>query len=340
MSRLLLSPFRHLIGHNVAATLQRPPGCVLVVGDAVATGGTITVDSDTCEIVHTFGADGTFLLDSPGTLPVAYTITGAGTFDGDGSSGTTTVTDTAAVTVASGTVEVRYDPADFASASGHVGVAAWVAANPSKVVRYFPLSDASASGTMEDQGPSGVDGAYGSGITAGTLDGFAAADFTNDPTNDTAIVADAADLDTIDGIFAVVDFDNAPSGTQLIASRDTNGSRQWQFRRTTSGALHFLTIGGGNPARTGTTTLTAGTRWTVGAATIAGTVTLFVNGADDNETGGASSFSTGASPLDIGRIGYAAGVGSGHDGRLASVVLLTGATAADIADLHDAWVGA
>lgn len=146
----LLTPWRHIVGPGVAGALGggggvAPPPCV-VVGDAVATGGTITADVGTCEIVHTFDASGTFLLDDEGDLPVTYTITGTGSFDGDASSGAGTVTDTADVVVTSGTVEVRYDPNDFVADDYGALVASQGATN------YWALQTALAeSATEADQ---------------------------------------------------------------------------------------------------------------------------------------------------------------------------------------------
>jgi hypothetical protein len=79
---------------------------------AVATGGTIITDTASL-VEHEFSAGGTFALNNKGLLPVAYTISGTGTFGGSGVSGSVDVIADVAVTVTSGTVVVAYNPADF-----------------------------------------------------------------------------------------------------------------------------------------------------------------------------------------------------------------------------------
>lgn len=78
----------------------------------LATGGTVTTDTASL-VEHTFTAGGTFALINNGLLPVAFTITGTGTFGGVGTSGTTNVTGNVTVTVTSGSVVVAYDPTDW-----------------------------------------------------------------------------------------------------------------------------------------------------------------------------------------------------------------------------------
>lgn len=91
-----------------------------------ATGG-VDTDDGVNTVTHTFSAGGTFALIIPGLLPVSYTITGTGSFDGNTVSGTMDVTTDVTVVVTSGTVEVSYDPADFVSASP-IDLVSWVAA--------------------------------------------------------------------------------------------------------------------------------------------------------------------------------------------------------------------
>jgi len=80
--------------------------------NAIATGGAITIDTPTL-VEHEFTADGTFHLTDRGMIPISFTITGSGSFDGVTSSGTADVGVDVAVIVTSGSVVVSYDPTDF-----------------------------------------------------------------------------------------------------------------------------------------------------------------------------------------------------------------------------------
>lgn len=73
-----------------------------------AAGGTIAVNGN--NIDHTFSAGGTFAPAKKGRFPVNYTITGTGTFNGSGVSGSAVLTADATITVTSGTVVVTYAP--------------------------------------------------------------------------------------------------------------------------------------------------------------------------------------------------------------------------------------
>lgn len=333
------TPFE--IDVRVAGTLRIDftPACTLTTGDAVATGGTITTDLGTCEIVHTFTADGTFLLDATGTLPVVYTIAGSGTFDGDASSGSGTVTDTAAVTVASGSVEVRYVPADFTPAGGapgHAGVAAWVTANSADVVGYWPMSDAAASGTMTDSGPNGLNGTYGSGMSTGTLDGETVANFDGVAADNTSVPYNSV-MNTAVAGFAVIELDTLAAWSFLPA-RDGVGSRAYQWRVQSDGRLQLVTIGSGVvTVQSAAGVITASTRYTVGWWWDGTSMRLYVNGSVVATTATGDPDGGAASNMQF---GFSTGGGGSYDGRLGSVLSLDTATATTIPDLHNTWVGA
>lgn len=252
MSRLLLPPFRPLIGHQVAAAIgnRGPVACSLVVGDAVATGGTISVDLGSCEILHTFTADGTFTLDASGVLPVAYTITGTGTFNGDGSSGSTTVLNSAAVTVASGSVEIRYNPLAFVADPGITG-AIWAIdfANPAS----YTDAGGGAISAVHDLTATQTDLTQATGtsrptLTAGAYNGFPCARFdgTADHLFSTApFMGSAYSGSGVLTVIAVLRAISSQTSYWLSEGNTGSGTPQFAFRRVAANADFFSRISGG-----------------------------------------------------------------------------------------------
>lgn len=121
--------------------------CALTTGDAIATGGTISVDTGPCEIEHEFTSAGTFALDSAfAGIPVTVTITGTATFGSLSSSGSAYVTKDVDVTVTSGSVVVAYDPADLSDIDAISGIE--LILEPDRESAY---SDGDTLTTLNDQ---------------------------------------------------------------------------------------------------------------------------------------------------------------------------------------------
>jgi hypothetical protein len=82
-----------------------PNSFALMTGGLIVTGGPTLVE-------HLFSGTASFpcTLVQPGTLDVAFVISGVGTFDGIGVSGSTSVTGPVSANVTSGTILVSYDP--------------------------------------------------------------------------------------------------------------------------------------------------------------------------------------------------------------------------------------
>jgi len=93
--------------------------------NVLATGGTVTTDTPT-EVTHEFTADGTFAMIDPGILPVTFTISATGSYDGNTSTGAGYVGTPMEIVVTSGTVTVTYDPTDLVALAANE---AWFAAD-------------------------------------------------------------------------------------------------------------------------------------------------------------------------------------------------------------------
>lgn len=81
------------------------------VSFARMTGGLIVTSTPTL-VEHLFSGAASFpcTLVQPGTLDVTFVITGTGSFDGNSSSGSTSVTGPVTAIVSSGSIVVSYDP--------------------------------------------------------------------------------------------------------------------------------------------------------------------------------------------------------------------------------------
>lgn len=225
---------------------------------------------------------------------------------------------------------------------GHAGVAAWVTANSADVLAYYQMDDAATSGTMADSSGNSRNGTYHSaGVAVGTIDGEDGCDFNG--SSGFAYVTDAAWLDSIVGIFAVINYTTG-AANQAVASRDGDTQRQWQWRlpnsNNSASGHQLLQIDGANPTiTTSAAGISAGARHTIGVYSSAGTVKLYLDGAAVATTGSTPAFETGTQRLAIGKIEYSGG-GQYFDGVVASMVFLSAADDASFSELHDAWIGA
>lgn len=219
--------------------------------------------------------------------------------------------------------------------NGHDGVAAWVTANSADVIGYWPMDDAAASGVLNDAGPNGLDGTYGSGITTRLVDGFTVANFDGVAADDSTVPHNALMNDAV-ACFAVAEFDVLTGGTNRpIVDRDASGgNRAYQFR-TNGTALEFVKITGGVVTLTSASgVLAVGSRRTVGWWWDGTTMKLYVDGTQV-ASGAMGDPSATAAPTYM---GYSVGGSIKLDGALGSVVMLDTAGAGTIPDLHTAWV--
>lgn len=78
-------------------------------GFARLSAGTVTLNT-VALVEHDVIATGTAVPLAPGSLTLTYTITGTASFDGDFSSGSTTITGPVPMTCPAGSILISYDP--------------------------------------------------------------------------------------------------------------------------------------------------------------------------------------------------------------------------------------
>lgn len=225
----------------------------------------------------------------------------------------------------------------------HYRVAAWVAANSSKVLAYYPMSDAPGSPgvtVMSDMSGNGRDGYYDTGVTSGTINGEPVAHMNGLSTGQ-AVVLDAAWMDSIQGVFWVCNHDATTiSGGPAPAARDdiTSGDRNWQISLGPT-VVQFLQVATGNPVAYYGATLPGQTDHVLGVSRVSGVNYAMHNGTVGTMTSNTPIFETGSAALRMGRIGSNS-PSQFFDGKLGSFVYLNNThTQADLVALADAWMG-
>jgi hypothetical protein len=226
-----------------------------------------------------------------------------------------------------------------ASLAGHAGVAAWVAANPTKVLTYYPMSDAAASGACSDASGNGNHATYGSGVSAGALgNGETVADMDGTANGYAFDTGTEAWLDSIAGVFWVMNSDITIAGGPAPVNRDAS-DRNWSiFLGDTSVA--FLQITGGNPQALYAATWAALTDFTAGVSRVGAANFGMVDGVVGAMTTNTPTFETGSGTLEMGRKSPNGVPAQFFNGKLGSYVFLNNThVQTDLADLHAAWTG-
>lgn len=241
-----------------------------------------------------------------------------------------------------GNSRTRSRLANLPSGGAYANVAAWVAANSSKVISYYPLDDCVANGTMNDALGS-IDGTYGSVVTTGTtIQGIPAANWSNiTAAGQTSFIPDDAAFDSMKGVFAVVEFSSLSNVNLLLQRRSPSDSTsdrfQW-FTNTSANEYRITNFGTPDVGVTPSPFSTSPATYTVGAGYDGTTLSLYVNGVAvaSNSSGNPFPASSG-NRIDVGS-GTVYSPNQELDGAMCELVFLSNAASTVFAELHAAWL--